>query len=805
MNAFFQQVFTLLTSDTGSLAYHLVLVFSIVAAMPAAIGYLQGQASLVARRMVLGLGILLLLRIVLFASTGLVWQGLASAAGLLPLLERAVTLISLVVLIWLWAFPKPSKPADAGAVLLGLFTLTGMVLVFIWWQSQAPDGVYNGSFLDTMGEIYSLILVGIGLILLVVRRQRLWEIGLAMLVVMGLGHFLNLILPPGSENYSGVVRLTQMAAYPLLLALPQRLPSTVARPVFSPSARAREAAEPRASARLDPGLFRAILALSSEPDLQVAGPLIARTFAYASMADCCFIVYPPDSAGQMPVIAGYDLIREQVMQGFLLSGKDAPNLALAVRQGHMLRIAPGEGSPDLKPIARGLGLDRTGNLLFLPVALAGSEPLLGILLITPYSARLLSEQDQNELENLTQPLAQVLQRAQVLARMNAQMAELHHKSEDLEAERNKLLHQVEALRRSTTADRSQLESLAAMVATVESDQSTIASLMSDNERLQRELRKLERVSPAEVDRLEEELRLALQEVALLSASLDEAREAPLESFAKAHAPDAEPVQEVDVKPERSVPADPDTDRQIKEIVAIAQELRQPMSSMIGYADVLLAESLGILGNKQRKFVEKIRVAIQRMSRLVDELIQHAALESFQAQKQIVQEIDLSLAIDEAVANTSSQLKEKNIALRVEMPEALPHLYADPNTLRKIFVSLLQNAGNVTPEEGDIYLKARLESGDGRLDYVLVQVSDSGGGIPVDELPHLFSSVRHSPLSESGPKRAAAYFGHNGTSLASVKKLVESVGGRILVDSQAGHGATFSVLLPVSSSAGISVS
>jgi len=296
----------------------------------------------------------------------------------------------------------------------------------------------------------------------------------------------------------------------------------------------------------------------------------------------------------------------------------------------------------------------------------------------------------------------------------------------------------------------------------------------------------------------------LQEISILSASLEQAQSTQTEPTVALHIPDASQVDVAVSGDGQQVRTDPSTDRQIKEIVAVAQELRQPMSSMIGYTDVLLAESLGILGSKQRKFVEKIRVAIQRMSRLVDELIQHAALESFNAKKQSVQEIDLSLAIDEAVAHTSPQLREKSIALRIEMPEALPHLYADPNTLRKIFISLLQNAGNVTPNQGNIFLKARLESGDGRLDYVLVQVSDSGGGIPVDELPHLFSHIHHEQ-SGSGSDRVAAYFGHNGTSLASVKKLVESVGGRILVDSQAGHGATFSVLLPVSSTAGVTVS
>ena len=804
MNAFFQQVFTLLTSDTGSLAYHLVLVFSIVAALPTAVGYGQGPASQQARRMILGLSLLLVLRIVLFASTALVWQGLASSAGLLPSMERAITLLSLVVLVWMWAFPKPSKLADTGAMLLGLFSLTVMTLIFIWWQGQAADGIYNGSFLDTLGEIYTLLLISLGILLLLIRRPRLWEIGLSMLAVMGIGHILNLILPPGSENYSGVVRLTQMAAYPLLLALPQRLPQSAARPQLTPSARSREATESRPSVSLDPTLLQSILTLSSEPDLQVSGPLIARTFAYTSMADCCFIVYPPNSAGQMPVVAGYDLIREQSMQGFLLSGKEAPNLASAIRSGEVLRISAGEGAPDLKPISRGLGLDRAGNLLFLPVSLSGTEPMMGILLITPYTVRMWSDQDQSILAGLSRPLAQVLQRNQVLARLNAQLAEMHHKSESLEVERDKLLNQTEALRRSTTVDRSQLESLASMVATAESDQSTISSLMSENERLQREIRKMESVSPAELDRLEEELRLSLQEISILSASLEQAQSTQTEPTVALHIPDASQVDVAVSGDGQQVRTDPSTDRQIKEIVAVAQELRQPMSSMIGYTDVLLAELLGILGSKQRKFVEKIWVAIQRMSRLVDELIQHAALESFNAKKQSVQEIDLSLAIDEAVAHTSPQLREKSIALRIEMPEALPHLYADPNTLRKIFISLLQNAGNVTPNQGNIFLKARLESGDGRLDYVLVQVSDSGGGIPVDELPHLFSHIHHEQ-SGSGSDRVAAYFGHNGTSLASVKKLVESVGGRILVDSQAGHGATFSVLLPVSSTAGVTVS
>ena len=104
MSAFLQQVFSLLTTNTGSLAYNLVLAFSIVAALLVAVSQMRShpalQFALPFRRMLIGLSLLLLLRMVLFLSAGLAWTGLIDAGVVLPALERGVDLLSLLVIVW---------------------------------------------------------------------------------------------------------------------------------------------------------------------------------------------------------------------------------------------------------------------------------------------------------------------------------------------------------------------------------------------------------------------------------------------------------------------------------------------------------------------------------------------------------------------------------------------------------------------------------------------------------------------------------------------------------------------------------
>jgi signal transduction histidine kinase len=152
-------------------------------------------------------------------------------------------------------------------------------------------------------------------------------------------------------------------------------------------------------------------------------------------------------------------------------------------------------------------------------------------------------------------------------------------------------------------------------------------------------------------------------------------------------------------------------------------------------------------------------------------------------------VNLYELIDEAIDFTRSQLREKNIAIRVDLPDRLPDLGVDRDALQQILIFLLQNAGEATPLNGEIALHARSDGLDEAVSDILVQVSDAGGGIAEDDLPRLFSRLTYTEGS------GISGVGDQGVGLALAKNLVEAQRGKIWVDSRPGDGATFNVLLP----------
>ncbi len=233
------------------------------------------------------------------------------------------------------------------------------------------------------------------------------------------------------------------------------------------------------------------------------------------------------------------------------------------------------------------------------------------------------------------------------------------------------------------------------------------------------------------------------------------------------------------------------DRRRKEqaevIASISQELRQPMSSIIGYTDLLLGESVGILGALQRKFIERIKASTERIGGLVNDLIQLSTLEVGLSELK-PEAMDLNVIIDNALAYTSSQVREKKIAIHLDLPRNLAAVNADREALQQILIHLLQNAGTASPIEGTVGLKVMTSIDEGR-PYVMIQVTDSGGGIPEEDLPRVFTRLfRAENVLIQG-------VGDTGVGLSIAKTLTEAQNGRIWVESQPGVGATFSVLLP----------
>ncbi len=769
MSQFFGQIFTLLTTPPGNLIYHLVLAFSIAGAMQGAIHHWHSNEFPQARRMILGLSVLLALQLILFIISGLVWQGIFESQIVLPPLDRAVALLSLIWIAWLWAFPEPLRMADAATLLLNLLAVALLGLTFVSWIQTGKTATFNQTNLEVIWQIFALGVILIGAAVTFARRPNGWVNGLAMLGLAFLGHLLQLFSPQPAGNFPALIRLAQLAMYPILLTLPQRFSLPAARPTIAKTDQ-RPPEQRRYS--IDPKTFQALIKLATEVNPNHLGHAITRSVAEAMLADLCFLIVLADDKS-MTITHGFDLIREENLGGTTIHKEAVPQLANAIQLGRPLRLPASSTSPDIKILGQMLGLSNPGHLLSAPILSSNHKPVGAILLLSPYSNRQWNAEDQTFLFNVSSSFAPIIERSKRMSAMDHEYEKIQQTiqaaQEEAAGARKKyeeLLAHVEKTQYQETQDQLQVENLAALLAAQEESQGIIAQLQAEIEQLRKSAGA--QGVPDQTRQLEHELRLTLEEVARLQNSLAAAsiRVHELESHSKS----------------------PDMNEQVQVLASISQEFRQPMSSIIGYTDLLLGESVGILGNMQRKFLERIKTASQRLGGLLDDLIQITTLENARLEiKPTV--IDLNMIVDNAMTYTSSQIREKNITLRLDVPESSHQIQTDPEALQQILIHLLQNASAASLVEGIVTLRVKLLAEEGQ-DYLLIQVADTGGGIQAKNIPQIFQRrYRADSVLIQG-------LGDTGVGLSICKSLVAAQNGRLFVETEMGRGSTFSVLLPV---------
>ncbi len=796
---FLTQLFDLLTSPSGSLVYFMVLVFCTVSAFWWSYAQWKSTEFPQAKRTVIGLGLIFAAQVTMFIMGGLAWTGLVDPNVLLPVLDRAVVFFSVIWIVWLWAFPEPAGKADMGAIILSMVDGIALVASVIIRSQQYASVPFNDTIQSTVWSAAILALTAFGIGIIYYRRPNNFENGLAMLILIFAGFALDLIFPASGGNYSGFGRLMLMAAFPILLTLPQRFPSPTqalprqssvltdedikeAQPTDGEGRPLRE----RRRYSTDAKTLHALLDLAGETDPNKINDDITRAVAQSMLADLSFLIYLNEHK-QMVIASGYDLIREEKLDGIPLNKETIPLLANAIQRGRPLRLPASSTSSDLRGLGDLLGLASPGHLLNVPIA-NEHEPIGSILLLSPYSNRLWSADDQAFLSNIAVSFLSIVERGQMIANLGHPLQSEQVAPAPLpvldQAIIDDLQAQIAELRMENDRSRGSAEQLIALAMVHEEAQRRIATLEQEAEEYAQQLAEVERendalrtgatavepVMPATEDgHLEAELKLTLGEVARLQNTLAEANMK---------------VLELEKRSSGSMSSD-----QAEVIASISQELRQPMSSIIGYTDLLLGESVGILGALQRKFIERIKASTERIGSLIEDLIQITTIGTgLMALKP--EAIDLNLIIDNAMAYTSSQLRERNITLRIDLPKSTEHIFADREALQQILIHLLQNAGAASPVEGTVTLRVRTEKQDEN-DFVLIQVADTGGGIPTEDISRVFSRLyRADNVLIQG-------VGDTGVGLSIAKTLTEAQGGRIWVDSEIGVGATFSVLLPVS--------
>ena len=222
---------------------------------------------------------------------------------------------------------------------------------------------------------------------------------------------------------------------------------------------------------------------------------------------------------------------------------------------------------------------------------------------------------------------------------------------------------------------------------------------------------------------------------------------------------------------------------------VAHELKQPMTSMQGYAKMLTLGIGGELNETQVQFVQVINSSVDRMGKMVNNLLEISRLEAGRT-KLKPEQLQPKEIVDEALAAIHAEIQAREHSLEVDLPEDLPPVSGDRDRLLQILNHLLSNACIYTPNGGAIGVTvAGPDAAAVRPGYLLFSISDTGIGISAKDLANLDKFIRADhDLVVSQPG--------TGLGISIARGLIELHGGELTIESEPDRGSTFSFTVPI---------
>jgi PAS domain S-box-containing protein len=247
---------------------------------------------------------------------------------------------------------------------------------------------------------------------------------------------------------------------------------------------------------------------------------------------------------------------------------------------------------------------------------------------------------------------------------------------------------------------------------------------------------------------------------------------------------------------RDITAEIKADRVKSEFVAnVSHELRVPMTSIKGYADLLLLGAAGDLTADQRRLLEVVKSNADRLSMLVNDLLDISHIEQGRVDLDIRQ-IDIREIVNDVLLTLEGRREEegRTISVITEMPDDLPLLAADYDRITQILTNLVNNAYQYTPDGGRITVRVVKEKRKGKSGRpapgIRIDVQDTGIGIAPDEQERIFERFYR------GEDPLVMQTAGTGLGLSIVQHLVEMHRGNVWFESELGVGTTFSIWLPL---------
>lgn len=217
---------------------------------------------------------------------------------------------------------------------------------------------------------------------------------------------------------------------------------------------------------------------------------------------------------------------------------------------------------------------------------------------------------------------------------------------------------------------------------------------------------------------------------------------------------------------------------------VSHELRAPLAAVQSILKVVLEGLTGEVSGKTREMVERAESRTWELLKLLNDLLilsrsREAKLEGG------MERVYVSEAVKRVMGLLRARFENKNVVVEAKIPSTLPPVLGDRESIEQLFTNLIGNAVKYTPRGGRVTIRAVSEN-----EYLRIQVSDTGIGIPPEEIPKIFNEFYRAPN--------AIQFARVGTGLglSIVKSIIDVHKGDISVQSEVGKGTTFTVRLPL---------
>lgn len=775
MENILSQIYQVLVLPPGNLIYHLVIIFAGLAGLQTVFLLESPGNQRIANRMKIGFLVILAGQAFLFIVSALGWQKIIDPQLVLPLLDRMVIAVSLIWIGWMVINPPSTKYTDlaVGFLTAGAFVFFGFTLVA--WTDFTGRVDFNGSPYDANWVVILLLISVVCGILLAYFKPDNWGTGLGFFTIVFMGAVLQLAYPYRGSDYPAAVRLALICVFPLLPGIARALKST-----NEPAAgKTRGTPSPKTNKVVPPRAMHAWARLAGVNESEQICPNLVQALGLSVGADICAWINSEQGIGPLTLQCAFDLVKNDQIASREIPRESLPLLTNSLGMGKPIRLSVGDknAAKDLDTLTFAMGVSQSTNVLAVPFHNLHAA-WSGVIVLSPYTGHSWTDSDAVNLKLLCDESASILaeqkpeQEIPLTANsVQRSLEQTHRQLMEALDDRRTLLEELVTLRTERETGGMDYD-LASIMAVQQEAHETISQLEAENSSLRQAIQD-RGVPNTQTDSqfLEQELHTSLAELARLQNALAEAN-----------------ITIMNLQ-QRSILPGQVTDEVRQSIQDTVLKLNSPVVSLLAYADLLAGEIADKLDPQQISYVDRIHESADQVKALTDELMRSTNQNSSQVEL-APRQVAVNPVIEQAVNIVTPYIDQKGIALQVKLPDTEAFVYADRDALQQILTYLLQNAAAITPPAGTITLDGRISAGDEDGPYLIVEVTDQGGGIPMDEIGKVFDrEYRSEHPSIPG-------IGDRGVGLAITRTLVEAHQGRIWVESNDRGSSTFSVLLPV---------